>query len=96
MAATYHLPPHPKYHRYLIEFMSFVDGRPYPKDATFAPAILGAIQPEQIVAWMKKKAYGTSTPSHNDRPTVGRSSSLEYYKRNVRITCQTSYGHGMH
>jgi hypothetical protein len=61
--------------------MSFVDGHPHPKDATFAPAILGAFQPEQIVAWMKKKAYGTLTPSQNDRPTVGHLSSHEYYNK---------------
>jgi hypothetical protein len=61
--------------------MSFVDGVQYDRNQTFESAVFGELQPEQIVAWMKNKVYGTATPGPNDRCDRGRSSSLEFYKK---------------
>jgi len=77
------VPNHPQYHATLIDFMSFVDGVQHHKDTSFTPQRLGQIRPPQLVRWMCLKVYGTPTPGPADRPTVRRSSSLEYYKKAI-------------
>ena len=51
--------PTPKYHItgawYFIELMLFIDQFKYDLDATFTPAVLGQLKPEQIKHWMNKK-----------------------------------------
>ena len=72
-----------QYRPSLIKFMSFKDGRNYPKDHEFSTEELSSITPQQIVRFMKLKVYGTPDPPHDANPTNGRSSSLQYLKKAI-------------
>jgi len=61
------IPNHPQYYATLINFLSFSDGVQHHKDLSFTPQKLGQIHPQ--LRWMCSKHI------------VGRSSSLEYYKK---------------
>ena len=65
-----------QYHLYLVQFMTFRDHVEYEKNHKFLQVHLGTILPEQVVRWMKNKAYGTPEPGPDDNPTEGRSSSI--------------------
>jgi Transcriptional activator of glycolytic enzymes len=69
------------YSAVLIEFMPFFKEVRYPKDSFFPTAMLLEITPLDILRWMKLKVYGTPNPMAQDRPTKGRSTSLEFYKK---------------
>jgi hypothetical protein len=66
---------------YLITFMSYRDDEAYDKDHEFTPEELNEIQPEEIEKWTCVMVYGIPEPGPDDNPTLGRSSSLEYYKK---------------
>jgi hypothetical protein len=71
----------PEYYKYVIKFMSYRDDEDYDKDHEFTPEELNAIQPEEIEKWMTFMVYGVSEPGPDDNPTLGRSSSLQFYKK---------------
>ena len=61
--------------------MSYRDDEEYERDHDFTPEELNEIQPEEIEKWMCVKVYGIPEPGPDDNPTLGRASSLEYYKK---------------
>ena len=64
--------------------MSYRDDEEYERDHEFTPEELNEIQPEEIEKWMCVKVYGIPEPGPDDNPynpTLGRASSLEYYKK---------------
>lgn len=65
----------------MFAFLSWLDGENYDLNTEVSEATLAAITAEEVVQWMKYRAYGTSTPSENDRPIHARSSSLLYWKK---------------
>jgi len=71
------------YKKYLVEFMSFKDDAAYDEDHEFTQNELGQITPQQLKRWMCLKVFGDPDPGAGDRPTEGRSSSLEYYKKAI-------------
>jgi len=71
------------YKRYLVEFMTFRDDVAYESDYAFTNQQLSEIQPEELVEWMSMKAFGVRNPGPDDNPTLGRSSSLEQYKKAI-------------
>ena len=70
-----------RYKGTLIAFMSYVDNVQYDKHHTFSPQDLSHVTADDVVAWMNLKAYGTTTPGMESRPTQGRSNSLLHYKK---------------
>ena len=70
-----------QYRPSLIQLMSFKDSTQYQRDRQFTNEELATITPEVIVRWMCLKVYGMPDPSPNDRPTEGRSNSLEFAKK---------------
>jgi hypothetical protein len=71
----------PRYRSVLIEFMSFRDGQAYAQNTEFTDLQLAEITPSDLTRWFCLKAYGVADPAPNANPTVGRSSSLEFYKK---------------
>jgi flagellar biosynthesis GTPase FlhF len=69
------------YHDYLAEFMSFRDGKDYQSPHPFPNMELTKITPQEVTEFLAMKAYGKQNPGPEDHPTVGRASSLEYYKK---------------
>ena len=69
------------YRKYLVEFLSFRDQAQYDLDTEFTQEQIAAITPADIKGWMCQKVYGTPNPELEDNPTLGRSSSLEFYKK---------------
>ena len=63
--------------------MSYKYGIIYGKDYEFSDEQLSEIQPDDIYKWMALKVFGQPDPSHDDNPTLGRSTSLEYYKKAI-------------
>ena len=72
-----------QYRPSLIQLMSFKDSTQYQRDRQFTNEELATITPEVIVRWMCLKVYGMPDPSPNDRPTEGRSNSLEFAKKAI-------------
>ena len=72
-----------KYGVYLNAFMTFRNGLVYGPHYVWTQEELAAITPHQLVQWLSTKAYGVPSPGPDDNPTVGRSSSLEYYKKAI-------------
>ena len=73
----------PQYKQVLINFMSFRDNIQYENNHEFTPQELGSITPNQIVKWFCLKVYGNPNPDFDANPTLGRSSSLQYYKKSL-------------
>ena len=73
----------PRYRSVLNEFMSWRDEVSYGKDHFFSDEELGAITPVQLKRWCCFKVYGVADPQQDDKPTQGRSSSLEFYKKAI-------------
>ena len=74
------------YYRYLADFMSFKDNVEYAKNSevvAFTEQQLLSITPEDLRRWMCVTAYGVAEPSPEDRPTQGRSISLENAKKAI-------------
>jgi hypothetical protein len=78
---TDRLDPKPEYYKYLLEFKSYKGGCHYGRDSSFTNRQLLEITPTQIECWMKLKVFGTPNPGCDAEPTLGRSSSLEFYKK---------------
>ena len=55
----------------------------YPKTERFSDEILRTIQPEEIVRYLKLKAYGNKCAKESDRPSKGRSSLLKQYLKSI-------------
>ena len=72
-----------RYKSILLSMMSYKYGIIYGKDYEFSDEQLSEIQPDDIYKWMALKVFGQPDPSHDDNPTLGRSTSLEYYKKAI-------------
>ena len=70
-----------QYKRILAAMMSYRDGMDYDFNFEFSQEQLGELQPEDIYKWMAFKVYGRPDPNGDDNPTLGRSTSLQYYKK---------------
>jgi len=72
-----------RYKSILFDFMLYHSGVSYPNDQILFPpqVILAAITPEDIVKWMKNKAYGKADIQPADSPELARSCTLMYYKK---------------
>lgn len=72
------------YRKVLIKFMSHKEVAEYAADHQFTDEELAAIVPDDIVRYMKLKAYGNpDANTETDHPTEGRSSSVEFYKKAI-------------
>ena len=71
------------YHDYLRAMMQHRNQRDYPKMYHFTPTELSAVTPDDIYKWMCLKVYGFEDPDIDDKPTLGRSTSLAYYKKAI-------------
>ena len=71
------------YHDELAEFMGYRDGKEYTSPHPFPNSELMKITPQEVARWFAMKAYGKPNPTPEDHPTVGRSSSLEFYKKAI-------------
>ncbi len=71
------------YTKCLCELMSFIDGVHYDATASFTRDELLAITADQVAAYLNKKAYGTPSPSPDDRPHHMRAASLAYHKKAI-------------
>ena len=76
-----HLEAKPLYKKYLVEFMTFKDQQHYDMETDFTQEQRAAIRPTDVERWMCLKVYGVPNPGPDDNPTLGRSSSLLYYKK---------------
>jgi HEPN domain-containing protein len=63
--------------------MSFRNGQAYAQNSEFTDNQLAEITPNDLARWFCLKAYGVADPAPNANPTVGRSSSLEFYKKAI-------------
>ena len=73
-----------QYQAVLVAFFSQKDGESYSKNHEFSANERAAITPEDIVRFMKFKAYGNPDADiETDLPTEGRSSALEFYKKAI-------------
>jgi hypothetical protein len=83
------LPPHKKYHKYLVDFMNF-HRKPgvakFSKTTRFHPNALYSIRPEHIVDWFHVTAYGAREFDYQDpkqNPTKCRANTLLNMKKAV-------------
>jgi hypothetical protein len=74
-----------KYKPHLVSLMNFRDGTmSYTIDTVFDPVTqLGTITPEEIVRWMKFKAYGDPDAPSTANPIKARANSLMQYKKAI-------------
>ena len=72
------------YQPHMVALMSFFHGCvDYPHDKTFTKEELLELTPLDIKRWMCDIVFGDPDPGPDDRPTHGRSSSLEQAKKAV-------------
>lgn len=71
------------YRRILVAFMKYNDDMEYSDDHVFTPQDLGAVTAKDLVEYFNFRAYGTHTPTEDDRPINVRSSSLLYWKKAI-------------
>lgn len=84
--ADWEYPTSRKHQPYMVNFMSFVQGRlddPLPKDSVFSKEELLAITPSLIRQWLNFRSYGDPFPGPNDPATHCRASSLRKAKAGV-------------
>ena len=72
-----------KYKHCLCDFLSFRDDVVYGCDEDFEYEVLNSITPKECVHWLSLKAFGKPEASNDDVPTMGRSSSLFFYKKAI-------------
>lgn len=72
-----------RYKAILHAFMEFVHKNKYNKGRTFKNRERLKITPHHVYEFMCKKVYGKLNPTNDDNPTLGRSSSLEYDKKEI-------------
>ena len=65
----------------LVHFMRWRDNVAYEMDHEFTQDELAAVTANDVTGWFNVKAYGTDTPTRDDRPIHGRSNSLLHYKK---------------
>ena len=74
-----------KYKGYIVEFMSYVDGRthdPFPEDTEFTKEQLLRILPSHVRQWLNLKAYGDPFPPDDALPLM-RAGSLDKCKSGI-------------
>lgn len=67
----------------LVKFISFLDGIEYPRDTTFPLERLSAITAEDVVRWLKLKAWGDENPAPGALPLSTRSNTLMQHKKSI-------------
>jgi hypothetical protein len=72
-----------RYKTTLAELMSFKLNQHYTRDHDFTQHQLLSITDVDVSRWMCLKAYGDPDPAPANNPTVGRASSLAYYKKAI-------------
>jgi hypothetical protein len=71
------------YYRTLCDVMGLKDGRLYDKNIIFSKEHLLTLTPSDICKFFCLKVYGCEVPDGDAKPTQGRSTSLESYKKNI-------------
>ncbi len=70
-----------KCQKFVVEFMSFLDNTDYAVDHGFVPSeVLQRVSPDDIAAFLKLKAYGTTTPSSKAKLTRVSPNTLLFCK----------------
>jgi len=72
-----------KYKPCLVSFMKYRDGVEYDKHHEFAQEELSEVTADDLCSYFNYRAYGTPTPTDDDRPTECRSNSLQYWKKAI-------------
>ena len=77
--------PANRYWHVLCKLMEFHHDTRYPAATTpqFEPDVLGTLTPRQVERWMNISVFGMADPPNGAKPTCGRSSSLEFYKKAI-------------
>ena len=70
-----------RYYGSLWALMRHKHGIEYPRGTVFSLEERAAVTAEDVVAFFNFKAYGKSTPSDDDRPTLARSNALLDHKK---------------
>lgn len=69
------------YRGVLLAFMSYNDGQTYGPETVFTREELGLVTAQNVIDWFNLRAYGTTTPTMESRPTFARSNSLKHWKK---------------
>lgn len=69
------------YRGVLLAFMSYTDDVTYGRETVFTMEHLGAISAQNVLDWFNFRAYGTTAPTLDARPTMARSNSLMHWKK---------------
>ena len=67
----------------LTKCFNFAFGTNFDTSHEFSNEELFSLNPDHIYAFLALKVFGTSTPIETDKPTKGRSSSIEYSKKAI-------------
>ena len=77
---------------YFLQFMRWLHDTNYGKDVSFTNDQLNAITPDDVLRYLKLKAYGDADADEDQLyPTEGRASSLEQYKKSISKFMLSSY-----
>ena len=82
MANNFALAPR-SYRSSLAALMSHRDGVVYTANHVFEADHLASVTADDVAAFFNFRAFGTSTPTLDDKPTKCRSNSLEYWKKSI-------------
>ena len=69
------------YRGVLFMFMNYRDSCVYDAGHVFSRERLGEVTANDVLDWFNVKAFGTTTPTDDDRPVHARSSSLYHWKK---------------
>lgn len=72
-----------RYWSTLLSLMSLKDGVMYDRDHVFTDEHLLTLTPDDVVEFFNLKVYGTPHPDVDATPKLGRSTSLESYKKHI-------------
>ena len=79
----------PLYKAELVICYNFSFGTVHDNSYNFSNDKLFQLTPEHIYGYLACKVFGTSSPSESNKLTEGRSSTIEYAKKQFPISCQT-------
>jgi hypothetical protein len=72
-----------KYQSVLVSFLSRRDNVTYSRDEKFSEEHIRSITADDVVKWLKYKAYRTDTPTDDDKPVFARSTTLFFDKKAI-------------
>ena len=82
--------PPSSYKAHVVACFNLANDTSLTKAYTFTNEELLTLQPNDIVRYAKLKVYGKPDPDTEvDKPTHGRSSSVEFLKKAISFLCQT-------